>query len=405
MVLRRDADGLHEVHRLGDPVGKQPVALGLRRILDETEHPLVHVVEIGIAALGEGAQQVERRRRLPVGHDLPLGVRHARLFGELYAVDDVAAVARQLHVALPLDAGRARLGELAGDAADLDDRQLGAERQDDGHLQEGAEEIADVVGAVLGEALGAVAALQEEAVALGDHRQPALQPARLAGEDQRRKARQPLLGDRERVLVRIVRHLHDRLLPPAVRCPVLCHHASTCRSRRLRGRRSRAFGCPSAMRGLIAPLRPHANPISVRRTEPARRSGSDALCRKCRALPEARRRARRSAGDRTTARGIERRVAVGQHRNVEAAGPEDEIAKARLAVLDQEALQDGIEIGLIDRAGAGMAGHVRHAPRRRRAGCRPADRPASASTRGARAAGARSAAPGGRRPAGCRPCR
>ena len=92
------------------------------------------------------------------------GFGNARFLGELDAVDDVAAIARQLDVALLLDVGRARLGELAGDAADLDHRQLGAKGQHDGHLQEGAEEVADIVGAVLGEALGAIAALQQEAL-------------------------------------------------------------------------------------------------------------------------------------------------------------------------------------------------------------------------------------------------
>jgi hypothetical protein len=62
---------------------------------------------------------------------------------------------------------RARLGELPGDAADLHHRLRAGEGQHDRHLQEDAEEVADVVGAVLGEALGAVAALQQEGLALG----------------------------------------------------------------------------------------------------------------------------------------------------------------------------------------------------------------------------------------------
>ena len=61
--------------------------------------------------------------------------------------------------------GRARLGELAGDAADLDDRRGRREGHHHRHLQEDAEEIADVVGGMLGEALGAIAALQQERLA------------------------------------------------------------------------------------------------------------------------------------------------------------------------------------------------------------------------------------------------
>ena len=52
-------------------------------------------LQVGVAALGEGADQVERRRRL-AGLELPVRIGHARLGRELGAVDDVAAVARQL---------------------------------------------------------------------------------------------------------------------------------------------------------------------------------------------------------------------------------------------------------------------------------------------------------------------
>ena len=55
-------------------------------------------------------------------------------------------------------------------------------------------------GAVLGEALGAVAALQQESLAGGDARELLLQVARLAGKNQRRKGRELLLdvGQRRR---------------------------------------------------------------------------------------------------------------------------------------------------------------------------------------------------------------
>ena len=82
--------------------------------------------------------------------------------GELRAVDDVAAVAGQGVVADGLGVRRAGLGVLAAHAAELDDRDLGAEGQDDGHLQHDAEGVADDVAGVLGEAFGAVAALQHE---------------------------------------------------------------------------------------------------------------------------------------------------------------------------------------------------------------------------------------------------
>ena len=84
-----------------------------------------------------------------------------------------------------LGVGRARLGELAGHAADLDHRHGAAEGQHDRHLQQHAEGVADVVGMELGEALGAVAALEQESLAVGDIGQRRLQarasPANTSG--------------------------------------------------------------------------------------------------------------------------------------------------------------------------------------------------------------------------------
>ena len=74
-----DAAGAHEAHGLGDAVGERLIALPGRTVFQETKRPFVDMLEIGIAALGEGAQQIEGRRRLPVGHDLALGIGPARL--------------------------------------------------------------------------------------------------------------------------------------------------------------------------------------------------------------------------------------------------------------------------------------------------------------------------------------
>ena len=68
--------------------------------------------------------------------------------------------------------------------------------QDHRHLQEDAEEIADIVGGadpLLGEALGAIAALEQESLACGDAPERLLELARLACKNQRRKARELLL--------------------------------------------------------------------------------------------------------------------------------------------------------------------------------------------------------------------
>jgi hypothetical protein len=60
--LRRDAAGFHEGERFADVVGDLAVALAGRRAGDEAEIPAVDVVQIGVAASRESAQQVERGR-------------------------------------------------------------------------------------------------------------------------------------------------------------------------------------------------------------------------------------------------------------------------------------------------------------------------------------------------------
>ncbi len=174
----------------------------------------MRIRQIGIAAGGEGAQQIERRRGLAVGLQLPARIRRARLGREIGAVDDVAAIDRQLDAIALFRRRRARLGELAGDAADLHHRLGRGVGQHHRHLQKQPEEIADVVGAVLGKALGAIAALQQEHVAGRHLRQRLFQVARLAGKNQRRERRKLRLDVAERLLVRIIRHLQSRLGAP-----------------------------------------------------------------------------------------------------------------------------------------------------------------------------------------------
>ncbi len=211
--------GAHEAQGLGDVLGELLVAMPGRAVLDEAEIPAMHMLEIGIAALGEGAQQIERRRRLAVGHQHALRVGHAGRFGELGAVDDVAAIARQLLAVSRLGRARPRLGELAGDAAELHHRRAAGIGEHHRHLQEHAEEIADGIGAMLGEALGAVPALEQEGLARGDAGELRLQLARLSGEHERRKSRKLLLNLGERGRVGVDGHLLDRFGAPAVWAP------------------------------------------------------------------------------------------------------------------------------------------------------------------------------------------
>jgi hypothetical protein len=91
--------------------------------------------------------------------------------------------------------------------------------QDHRHLEENAEKVADVVGAVFGKALGAVAALQQERVAASDFRQLRFQFASFAGKYQRRELGELLFDGLDPALIGIDRNLLDRLLPPAVGGP------------------------------------------------------------------------------------------------------------------------------------------------------------------------------------------
>jgi hypothetical protein len=121
---------------------------------------------------------------------------------------------------LPL---RVSVGEERGDAAHFDDRRGAREGEHHRHLEKDAEEVADVVGAVLGEALGAIAALQQEGLAVRDPRQRLLEAARLAGKHQRRKGPELLFGLGQHGTIRIIRHLQDRLIAPAVGRPTFGH--------------------------------------------------------------------------------------------------------------------------------------------------------------------------------------
>ena len=220
-----EPDGAHEAQRLGDPVGDALIAFGLRAVLDEPEHPAVGILEIGVTAGGEGAQEVQRRRRLSVGFQLPARVGLARLRGEIDVVDDVAAIGGQRDAVDRLEIRGPGLGELTRDPADLDDRRGRRERHYDGHLQEHAEEIADVVGRMLAEALGAIAALEQEGFAGGGAAERALELARFAREHERGIACELALGLPQRREVPIDRRLLDRLRPPAVGGPTSVRHS------------------------------------------------------------------------------------------------------------------------------------------------------------------------------------
>ena len=147
--------------------------------------------------------------------------------GERDVVDDIAAVARQLDVAELFGRRRARFGKLSGDAADLDHRHRAGIGQHHRHLQQHAEEIADVVGAVLGKALGAIAALQQEGFARGHAGQRLFQVTGLAGEHQRRKRGELRLDIGQCLGIGIIGHLQHRPGAPAIGRPPLGHDVNS----------------------------------------------------------------------------------------------------------------------------------------------------------------------------------
>ena len=211
--------GAHEAQGTIDLERQLVVLLPDRAGRHELLRPGVDPVEGGEATLGEGAQQVERRRRLVVRLHEPLGGRHPGGGGGRRVVDDVAAERRQVVVADALEVGRPRLGELAGDASDLDDRHAQRIGEHDRHLQDDAQLLTDVVGGEVLEALGAVARLEQEGVARRHLGEPVLERSRLAGEHQRGIAVDLLERPVEVGLVGPRRLLLDRERPPASPAP------------------------------------------------------------------------------------------------------------------------------------------------------------------------------------------
>ena len=214
-----EREGAQESDALLDSLHQLQIALQQIGMMMIVEIPVARAAEIGIAAGRKGAHEIGGRRRLEIGAQHPRGIGMARGGGEFLAIDDVAAIGGKRLAAPRLVVVGARLGELARDAADLHHRHVGAEGQDRRHAQENAERVADIVGAELGEALGAVPALQQERLALGHRGQIGGEVARLAGEDQRRIGPKLAFHGRKRRLVLVFRDLTDRLLTPALRAP------------------------------------------------------------------------------------------------------------------------------------------------------------------------------------------
>ncbi len=175
----------------------------------------------------------------------------------------MTAERRDLDVADLFHVRRAGLGELPSHATDLHGGRADGVGQDDRHLEDDAELLADVVGGELFEALGAVTGLEEERIAGGDLAEVCLERPGLLGEDQRGHLRDGLQRPFECAGVGPVRLLPcDSFLPGTGR-PLLTrrhvHKASEahCAGRemiRVRPDRrfARAYACPHACRSTPA---------------------------------------------------------------------------------------------------------------------------------------------------------
>ena len=86
---------------------------------------------------------------------------------------------------------------MPGNPADLHHRLLARESLYDGHLQQHAEGVTNVVGVEFGKALRTIATLQQEAAPLRNFRKIVLERTRFAGENERRIARQRFLDRRQ----------------------------------------------------------------------------------------------------------------------------------------------------------------------------------------------------------------
>ena len=181
--LGRDTARPHEAQRAVDARSELLVAAAFGARRNELAVPGVHAVQVGEAALGERAQQVQRGRRMVVRLDDARRVGSASGFGERDVVHDVAAERGERDTVNGLLGRRAGLCVLPGDSADLHHWHAGRVGERHRHLQDDPQLLADVVGARV-ERLGAIAGLQQERLAPGHFCQQRGKRACLAGKDE-----------------------------------------------------------------------------------------------------------------------------------------------------------------------------------------------------------------------------
>jgi hypothetical protein len=169
----------------------------------EAQVPVLRMVEVGEAALGQGAYEVEGQGGPAMAEQQARRVGGARRAGELGAIDQVAAITGQSDAIPGLQVRRSWLGVLAGDAPDPDHPLLQALHQNQAHLEQNLELVGDDVRLAVGETLGAVAPLEQEAIAPCRRRQLFPQGMNLPGGDQGRQGGQFRQGGLQGRLIRV----------------------------------------------------------------------------------------------------------------------------------------------------------------------------------------------------------
>ena len=224
MRLGVEADGAHEAERLGDPVGEFLVALGLGAVLDEAQHPAMDVLEIGVAAVGEGAQKVERRRGLAIGFQLPARIGLARGGRELDVVDDVAAISRQRDAVDRLESDERGFANWPATRPTFTIGDAAAKVMTTA-ICRNTRKKSRILSAECSPKLSAQSppCNRNESPA-GRLAERLLEFARFACKNQRRIAGKLALGLGQRRTIGIDRRLRDRLRPPAIRGPTLIQH-------------------------------------------------------------------------------------------------------------------------------------------------------------------------------------
>jgi hypothetical protein len=158
-----------------------------------------------------------------IGHDLAFRIGVAARESCRCVVNDVAAINGILNPINHFRRRGARLGELACDATHFHHGLAASKCHHHGHLQEHAEEVADVISRMFGKAFSAIATLQQEAPAFSHTGQLLLQLAGLACKNQRRKSGQVLFGARQSIGVGIGGHLLYGKRTPCLGRPLFFH--------------------------------------------------------------------------------------------------------------------------------------------------------------------------------------